>query len=175
MNRHAVLTALGADRPGLVSEVTRFISERGGNLEDSRMLNLHGQFAMMMLVSGSDEVVERLRADLGALDRDSRIHAELTEADIGRSTTAAAMPYRLTASAMDHPGLVQSVARVLGSLDVNIESVDTTLQPAPITGVPLFEMEFVVSVPPGTPLTKLREALGRVCDALNIDWQLTAL
>ena len=42
--RHAVLTAIGDDRPGLVAEVTRYVLERGGNLEDSRMVNLHGQF-----------------------------------------------------------------------------------------------------------------------------------
>ncbi len=47
-----VLTAVGDDRPGLVDEVTRYITERGGNLEDSRMVNLRGQFAMMMLVAG---------------------------------------------------------------------------------------------------------------------------
>ena len=78
-------------------------------------------------------------------------------------------------SAMDHPGLVQSVAHVLRELGVNIESAETTLHQAPITGTPLFEMELVVSVPAETPLAHLRERLGRTCDELNIDWQLTAV
>jgi len=30
-------------------------------------------------------------------------------------------------------------------------------------------------VPASTPVAELREALGRLCDDLNIDWQLTAL
>jgi len=172
---HAVLTAIGADRPGLVDEVSRFVSERGGNLEDSRMVNLHGQFVIMMLVEGSGQVMERLRAELDALAAKSRIHVELTSADLGRVTTSAALPFRLTTRAMDHPGLVQSVAHTLRAKNVNIESAETTLQSAPITGAPLFEMEFVVSVPASTPVAELREALGRLCDDLNIDWQLTAL
>ena len=172
---HAVLTAIGADRPGLVDEVSRFVSERGGNLEDSRMVNLHGQFVIMMLVEGSGQVMERLRAELDALAAKSRIHVELTSADLGRVTTSAALPFRLTTRAMDHPGLVQSVAHTLRAKNVNIESAETTLQSAPITGTPLFEMEFVVSVPASTPVAELREALGRLCDDLNIDWQLTAL
>ena len=49
---HAILTALGIDRPGLVDEVSRFIYDRGGNIEDSRMVNLRGQFAIMVLVGG---------------------------------------------------------------------------------------------------------------------------
>jgi glycine cleavage system transcriptional repressor len=173
---HVVLTAVGADRPGLVDEVASYVLERGGNLEDSRMVNLHGQFAMMMLVAGSDDVIARLRDGLGTLRRDTHVRAELQAADLTQgASSAAAIPYRLNTWAMDHPGLVQSVAHLLGTMGVNIESADTTLRPAPYTNTPLFEMELVVSVPAELHVADLREALGRLCDELNIDWQLTAL
>jgi len=174
--RHAILSAIGTDRPGLVDEVTRYVLERGGNLEDSRMVNLHGQFAMMMLVTGPDEVIGRLQDGLGALKRQTLVHAELHSADMDPGgASAKAMPYRLNTWAMDHPGLMQSIAHLLGELGVNIESVDTSLRPAPYTNTPLFEMELIVSLPALTPVSGLREALGRHCDELNIDWQLTAL
>jgi glycine cleavage system transcriptional repressor len=172
---HAVLTAVGDDRPGLVDEVTRYITERGGNLEDSRMLNLRGQFAMMMLVAGSDEAMSRLHDGLGSLRRSSNVHAELRPADAVVPQRAPALPFRLNTWAMDHPGLMQSVAHLLGQMGVNIESVDSSLRPAPYTNTPLFEMELVVSVPAVTPVAELREALGELCDEMNIDWQLTAL
>ena len=73
--RHAVLTAIGDDRPGLVAEVTRYLLERGGNLEDSRMVNLHGQFAMMMLVTGPDEVIDRILDGISQLEREAGVHA----------------------------------------------------------------------------------------------------
>jgi len=174
--RHVILSAIGTDRPGLVDEVTRYVLERGGNLEDSRMVNLHGQFAMMMLVTGPGEVMGRLQDGLGTLKRQTLVHAELHSTDMGPGgTSAKAMPYRLNTWAMDHPGLMQSIAHLLGELGVNIESADTSLRPAPYTNTPLFEMELVVSLPALTPVAALREALGRHCDELNIDWQLTAL
>lgn len=173
--RHAVLTAIGADRPGLVDEVTRYVLERGGNLEDSRMVNLHGQFAMIMLVAGPEEVLSRLRHGLEQLELASRVHAELRAADFAPVGTPAAIPYRLNTWAMDHPGLVQSVAHLLGELGVNIESVDTALRPAPYTNAPLFEMEVVAAVPAELHIADVREAIGRLCDELNIDWRLTAL
>jgi glycine cleavage system transcriptional repressor len=172
---HAVLTAIGNDRPGLVDEVTRYVLERGGNLEDSRMVNLHGQFAMMMLVTGSEDVMARLRDGLGTLKKASFVHAELHAADITGHRATAAIPYRLNTWAMDHPGLAQSVAHLLGEKGVNIESADTALRPAPYTNAPLFEMELVIAVPAATPVAELREAIGRLCDEMNIDWQLTAL
>ncbi len=176
MRRHVVLTTIGDDRPGLVDEVTRFVFERGGNIEDSRMVNLHGQFTIMMLVAGDDTSVGRLQDGLGILKRDSRLHAELHPADVESSGAAsAALPFRLSATAVDQPGLVQPIAHLLSEHGVNIESMQTTLAQAPVTGAPVFAMELVVSVPASAPIGQLRAALGGLCDGLNLDWQLAAL
>ena len=174
MDGHAVLTVVGDDRTGLVDEVTRFVVECGGNLENSRMVNLHGQFAMMMLVSGTQQTIECLEARLPGLAQASRVRAELTPAGADRPA-ATAIPYRLTTSSMDHPGLVQPVAHLLAERGINIESAGTTLSQAPITGAPLFEMELVLSVPAEVSVAELRGALGRLCDDLNMDWRLATL
>lgn len=172
---HLVLTAVGSDRPGIVDEVAAFIAERGGNLEDSRMVNLHGQFAMVLLVSAPPDAVTRICDDLDDLCARSRLRAEVHPADMAAAGGRPAVPCRLAITAMDHPGLVQAVAHLLHEEAVNIESVDTSLRPAPYTNAPLFEMDMVVSVPADVPLARLRERLAALCDAMNMDWQLTAL
>src|SRR3982751_2418218 len=94
---HAILTAIGVDRAGLVDEVSQYIFDRGGNIEDSRMVNLRGQFAIMVLVGGSADVLSRVQNDLAALGR-SGLHAELRPATAtSRSGEAGgpALPYRL--------------------------------------------------------------------------------
>jgi glycine cleavage system regulatory protein len=53
--------------------------------------------------------------------------------------------------------------------------METRLSAAPITGAPTFEMELLMSIPRQTQISKLREQLGRLCDELNIDWQLSAM
>jgi len=42
MSERTVLTAIGEDRPGLVEEVSEFVSARGGSIENSRMANMQG-------------------------------------------------------------------------------------------------------------------------------------
>jgi glycine cleavage system transcriptional repressor len=179
MPQHAILTALGTDRPGLVDEVSQFIFERGGNIEDSRMVNLRGQFAMMVLLGGEEPALAKLRNELGDFARTARLHAQLAPAaaaEPGRAVaTEPAMPYRLTATAMDQAGLVHRISHLLRTLNVNIESLETHLTAAPITGAPTFEMELLMSVPRQTPISKLREQVGKLCDELNIDWQLAAM
>src|SRR5687767_187666 len=110
-SRHAILTAIGADRPGLVEEVSQFIFARGGNIADSRMVNLRGQFAMMLLVGGDERAMNEILSDLPKLQQSSALHVELrpvTETEA--RAQADALPYRLTATAMDQAGLVHHIA-----------------------------------------------------------------
>jgi glycine cleavage system transcriptional repressor len=175
MTEHAILTAIGADRPGLVDEVSAYILEHGGNIEDSRMVNLRGQFAMMVLIAGDHAVMDRIQADLDALASRAGLQTDFRPAGRDSSKTAgAAMPYRLTATALDQSGLVHRVAHLLREMNINIESMDTRLAAAPYTGAPVFEMEVVMSIPRGVAVQVLRKNLGELCDELNIDWNLTA-
>ena len=57
------------------------------------------------------------------------------------------LPYRLTASCMDHPGIVYQISGVLSGLGVNIESMETKTYSAPMSGTPLFQLEADLAVP----------------------------
>src|SRR5687767_12609317 len=133
---HVILTAIGSDRPGLVDEVSRFIFDRGGNIADSRMVNLRGQFAMMVLVGGDAEIVNRLRADVAGFGAQVGLHAEVRPADDaadGAAKPAAAsdaQPFRLVGTGIDRPGLVHRVAHLLREMNVNIESLESRLTAA---------------------------------------------
>jgi glycine cleavage system transcriptional repressor len=175
MSERTVLTAIGEDRPGLVEEVSEFVFARGGGIEDSRMANMHGQFAIVMLIGGAREAIDRITTDLDTLSLRTGIHARLTEVARVVGGAAARLPYRLTGRALDQAGLVHQIANLLRSLNVNIESMETTLEAAPVTGAPMFAMDLVIAVPGDTPLQTLRDELARVCHSLNIDWQLAPL
>src|SRR5262245_56349433 len=62
-----VLSALGPDRPGIVAEVTEHLTERGGNIEDSRMAVLGAEFGILLLVSGTADEIAAIQRDAGAL------------------------------------------------------------------------------------------------------------
>lgn len=176
MPQHVILTAIGTDRPGLVDEVSQFIFERAGNIEDSRMVNLRGQFAMMVLVGGSEQTLARLRGELWQLQQSSGLQTDLRPAAASQMPASAhAVPYRMKGTTLDQPGLVHRLSHTLREAGVNIESLDTRLTPAPITGSPMFEMTLEISIPASTSISKLRERLAIVCDELNIDWQLTPI
>jgi glycine cleavage system transcriptional repressor len=167
---YLILTAVGSDRPGLVDEVAEYLSDHRLNIETSRMAVLGGEFAMLVLVSGAEEEIARLASDPSPLTRRTGLETSIkrTSAPDARAV-AAAVPYAISTSGMDHPGIVHDVARVLHRFEVSIESLDTRVGRAPISGTPVFSMEGTVAVPVEVRIRELREALEELSDRLNMD------
>lgn len=46
-----VVTASGPDRPGIVARLSKRVLDCGGNVEESRMARLAGEFSILMLIT----------------------------------------------------------------------------------------------------------------------------
>lgn len=169
-----VLTAIGPDRPGLVNALAGFVSRRGGNIEDTRMAKLGGEFAVLMLVTGTS-------AALGELEQDQRaIEAELGISCSFKPTHSApqspgARAYRLRISATDRPGIVEGLSQLLAARGVNVASLSSRVVHAPLTGTPLFELEADLELPAALVIAEFRRALDEVAERENIDHELAPL
>jgi glycine cleavage system transcriptional repressor len=172
---HAILTATGEDRPGLVEEISEFIFDHGGSIQESRMANLVGQFAIVALVAGPEKALETIRGELTTLEAQAAIEARLKPVVPRAAVTAPRSSFRLEGRALDQPGLVHEVADVLRGFQVNIETLETNVVPAPVTGAPVFEMALLISAPVDVSLGDLRAELERVCEPLNIEWTLDSV
>ena len=170
MKAYLILTAVGPDRPGLVDEVSAYLADKDLNIESSRMAVLGGEFALILLASGEEPGIEQLAVKPEGLAEASglAIFARKTDPPESR-VTPASLPYSIVASGMDHPGIVQQVSRVLHRFQVNIESMDTRVAPAPVSGTPIFTMEAVVSVPASIKIREIKKKLFELGDSLNMD------
>lgn len=168
-----VLTAVGPDRPGLVSALSSWIREAGANLEDTRMAQLGGEFALLLLLTGSDEALHRVE-QMG-----ERIEQELGLSSSTRRTTPNAPPpgalaYRLRVNGIDRPGIVQRVSGVFAPRGINVASLSSRVANAPLTGTPMFYLEATLQIPGTVALSELRAALAATCDEENLDFFLEA-
>jgi glycine cleavage system transcriptional repressor len=168
-----VLTAVGPDRPGLVSALSAWVREAGANLEDTRMAQLGGEFALIVLLTGSPDALQRVEQLSG------RIEGELGLTSSTRRTTPSLRPpgalaYRLRVSGIDRPGIVQRVSGVLAHRGINVASLSSRVANAPLTGTPMFHLEATLQIPGSVALSELRGALGATCDEENLDFFLEA-
>lgn len=163
------ITASGPDRAGLVDELTEALIQQGANIADSRMINLRGRFAVLMLVEVPEERAREACRDLAAAAESVGLAATVQVLDEPTPPPAPAVPYRIRTYAMDQVGLVHKITHALHVMNVNIEELNTKLEHAPHTGAPLFSMDMVVSVPQDVTLDRVRQELEQLCAELNCD------
>lgn len=171
-----VLSALGPDRPGLVAEVTEYVREHGGNVEDSRMAVLGAEFGILLLVSGTETEIAAVERDLPKVEAKTGLqilHRRTKSPEDHRR--ASGVPCLITAEALDQEGIVHAVSRALSKVGVNIVSLETSAYEAPITGSPLFRMEARVDIPSGITIGKVRKAMDEVAEAENLDIDVRSL
>lgn len=163
----AVIAAVGEDRPGLVNELSRLVHRLNLNIEDSRMTVLGGEFAVLMSVSGGDDDLAQLEAGLATVCANAGL-AHLfrrTQTRAQASTTA----YRVTVVAMDHPGIVNGIARFFSERGINIRDLHTDTERAAHTGTPIFNLSMTVELHDQVDVAELARSFDGFCDAEDLD------
>ena len=171
---HLILTAIGPDRVGIVEKISEFISRHGCNIEDSKMAVFCGEFAVIVLISGDGGGLVKLARDYREMETETGLSISI-KTPLARKTGDFSLPYKLTASCMDHPGIVYQISAVLRDLGINIESMETKTYAAPESGTPLFQLEARLAVPARTNINQLRERFIEIQREQNIDIDITPL
>ncbi len=165
-----VLTVIGDDRPGLVSDVSAPINAHGASWERSQMSRLAGKFAGIVLVAVADELLEALVADLTALQ------AQGLQVAVER-TAEPAQPelqrLQLELLGADHPGIVAEISAALAAQGVSIEQLTTDVRDAPMAGGTLFEAQAVLNAPAATSTEALQTMLEGLANELMVDITLS--
>lgn len=170
---YLVITAVGPDRPGIVSALSGRMHAAGANLEDSRMAVLGGEFALLLLVSGAESALARIEADAPEAEATlglRLLHKRTSGVRLPRNV----LPYSIRVSGFDRPGIVQAVTRILAERAVNVSSLESRLAYAPHSGTPLFVLEADLEVPSELALSGLRRELASHCEQENLDLTLEA-
>ena len=170
---HLLLTAIGPDQVGLVEKISEFISRHGCNIEDSKMAVFCGEFAVIVLISGDGNNLVKIGRDYREIETETGLAISIKTPST-RTPPGAFLPYKLTASCMDHPGIVYQISAVLSSLGINIESMETKTYAAPISGTPIFQLEADLAVPARTNINQLRARFAEIQREENIDIDLAA-
>lgn len=168
-----LMTAVGADRPGLVDEITGFLLSHGGNITDSRMANLRGRFAIILLVNVPDlRTAQIIADDASTIEASTGLHVDINVDSRSEAEIRGGLTFRLRTYAMDQPGIVHRITHLLSSHGVNIEEMQTRLDAKSYSGTPQFSMEMTMTLPGSLSIKTLRAEVEALCDSLNCDVEL---
>jgi glycine cleavage system transcriptional repressor len=166
--QHLAIAALGSDRAGLVHELTRAITECGGNIAESRMASLGSEFAMLLLVNGSWHALAKLESELKRLgdEKGLIVHLRRTEP---RAPRRDLLPYSIDIVTLDQSGIVAGLSGFCAARNIDIGEVATRCYAAAHTGAPMFAVQMIINVPARLPVSHLREEFMDYCDSMNLD------
>lgn len=159
------VTIVGADRPGIVADVTRALADLHGNLEDSTMTLLRGHFAMVVLVrtGASASAVEAALRPVGA---DGSLVITARALSESGSAPPVGTAYNLHVHGADRPGIVSAITRVVADHGGNIVDLGTRL------GGDLYVLLAELELPVGTDPELLTRHLQNAAAELGVDVRL---
>jgi glycine cleavage system transcriptional repressor len=166
-----IITAVGPDRPGIVGELTGHLHQAGGNILDSRMVNLRGQFAIVLLIDLPEDSASRAQRELPEFGKKIGLNLSVSTQSAAPKP-AEGLSYRLKTYSGDQPGIVARLTNLLRTHGVNIEELSAWQENAAFAGTPIFMAEMRLTVPPAVALRKLRADLEGLCNELNCDVDL---
>src|SRR4051794_12075354 len=169
-----IINALGPDRPGIVGQVTGHLHAAGANVLDSRMVNLRGQFALILLVEAPPTALEKIHQSLPPLAEKIGLRLTLTDGAIANAAPIKGIPFKLKTYSLDQPGIIHKISDLLREQGVNIEELSARQESAPFAGDLLFLMEMRITIPANVSIQSVRSKVQAMCDTLNCDLDFEA-
>ena len=165
------VTAIGRDRPGIVAGLTAVLVEDGGNIDDSQMSRLHGQFAVMLIVSVPDGTpIDPLRVRLDEAGRGLGLDA-VTVCQVSELGRGPEPTHVVTVYGSDRPGIVHDAAQLMAEREIDITDLKARRTVSGEGHLYTLMMEVAI---PGDP-AELEQALAGMAASTGVEASLTEL
>jgi glycine cleavage system transcriptional repressor len=148
MPNYALLTASGADRPGIVAAIAGVLVQNDCNIEDSEMARLGPDFACMLMIRMPEGMVsQQLETRVAQSVNEMGLRVDVH--DLRPEEVAETQPQRprhlIHVYGADRKGIVHRITRHLADQSINITNLHTEVIRHQ---TPLYVMMIEVEVPP---------------------------
>lgn len=164
-----VITLLGRDRLGIVESFSKTVADHGGAWCESRIMQVHEQFAGVFLAD-----VPQGQADTFESSLRSSFQPEFTlgvvRSDAEKDAVADRHSFEITVLCSDRPGLVHKFAQHCTARKINILELQTNLRAAAMTGLKMFEITAVGDSPAPVDHEEFSAALEALGEDVVVDF-----
>jgi len=165
-----IITFIGDDRPGLVEQLSSVIEHNRGNWHESRLSQLGGKFAGLILVSLPAESGEALESELKALSATGLSVRVTPTSETSLDQNGKAIT--LTVLGPDRLGIVREISRALAERQINVVEMDSQVDSAAMSGELLFRARIDAHIPANTDLDELQDSLDEIANNMTLDIEL---
>lgn len=126
MSEYLVLTAMGPDRTGSVSELTKLASECGCNIIDSRMAIFGLEFSLIMLLNGTNKAINQLELKLPAIAHELELITMMKRTS-GYREHDFVHHYQVNYAGIDQPGILKAVTAFFANRQIDVSALKSEI------------------------------------------------
>lgn len=167
MSNHLVVTAMGADRPGIVSKFARLASECDCDIVDSRMALFGNEFTLIMMLSGAWPSITKIESMLPSLS------VELELLTVMKRTSKHTPQNYISSldvnfSGRDQRGTMKKITQFLADRSLDLAAVKSHAE-EDATGKPTQNISLTINVPEKVDVDKLEIGLNELAEELTLE------
>ena len=168
METKLIISANGPNKSGIVSELSKKINLCNGNIETSRMIQIENEFSILIMISITKEKIEKLKKEINKI---KYLRIDITQlSKINKDEYN--YKYHLLISGADNEGIVFQFSKLLSSLKINIEEINTNIKNAPVSGTPIFIMDAIIGSTSIIDEMSFQEKLNTIAERLGVEANL---
>lgn len=169
--QYLVLTAIGQDKTGLVSELTGLVSECRCNVVDSKMAIFGKEFTMIMLLAGDNASLVQLEMQVPQLALKLNLLTMMKRTSKHQDIALNSLQLKLEGP--DQPGTIKTVTSFLAENKVDISSLKSKTS---IHNEQEWQVaEITVNLPGDMAIADLEKGLNKTCQALTMTAKLNPI
>ncbi|TKB56655.1 glycine cleavage system protein R [Ferrimonas aestuarii] len=160
-----ILSVVGEDSPGITEHLANILKQNSANWLDANLRRIGDRYAGIIELSLPKENVTSLKQDLTTL---TGLAIELQQV---KPKAASQHQFLVEIVGNDRPGIVAAVTQVINSQRANIDQLDSDLDVANHTGLPLFRLNVLLTADNEQQLDLIEQGLFALGDDLMVEYQ----
>lgn len=167
MVQQLVVTAIGADRTGIVSKIARLVTDCQCNIIDSRMAIFGAEFTFILLISGDLSGINRVEHLLPNLGFELDI-TTMTKRTSAHQQRPVAAYYTLDYSGPNKVGTLGTITGFLASREVYIGSLQSEVRIHQQNNAEMTHTVMTLELPTSEPPEKIIEDLMALLEQMSL-------
>lgn len=167
-DQHFILTATGPDRVGIVSDIAKIILDNQGDIAESRMVRMGGDFTAMMRACATKPQVQTITDKLYTLQSVHCLVHYISNRDFQIDTNPV-WEASVTLQGANHPGIVFGLTDLLKKYGIRVQDMHTDTELAPFGGTELFLLDAHVVSDSKFDVENFYREIDQIQDQLSID------
>ncbi len=173
MIQHMVITAVGADRPGICNEVVGLVTQSGCNIVDSRIAMFGSEFTLIMLVSGNSNALAKVETTLPFLGQQHDL-ITMMKRTAKHEQMSNVYTIEVFIESDDRVGLTEKFTQFFAEKGIGLSSLSAqTIEKTKIQhDADQFHIAITASVDDSFNLMQLQEEFNTLCEHLQVQGSL---